>query len=144
MASTFAVKTYDPKEVIVQLGGFIATDFPDGDFLTIPEIEGWEEAPGADGSEDRVNKNVTGVDVQLIVKQTSQTNDFLTARFDVDRLTNLGFFPFSVTDLGGTTIVFGAQSYVKTKGGKTFGNSISTVTWTIRVPQIFSNIGGNL
>jgi len=144
MALDPVVRTYDPKQQQLSINGAIFTGFPDGTFMSVSTADSFEEREGADGTEERINKNSTGVTVEITLMKTSPTNDVLYALEKLDRLTNLGKGPFLWKDTFGTGILSSSQAYIKKKADMELGNSLGDVTWTIRCPQADFNPGSNL
>lgn len=145
MANTGNVKTYDAKQVIITFNGVIVNDFADGDFVTISGLsDNFESVQGADGSENRNNKNITGADVSIICSQTSTTNDQFSALFLLDKVSNTGKGPLLIKDLNGTSILESGQAFIMGYPDTNFGNALGTREWKIRAPNCIINIGSNL
>lgn len=144
MANDRVLRTYDPKKVAITFGAIIFTGFADGDFFEVTGEDEFEMREGADGSEDRINKNKTGKDVNITLMATSITNDALTAVFNVDRNTNTGVQALTIKDGNGTMLLFSAQAYIKKAPDKTGGDSLGSITWNFRAPQATWNPGSNL
>ena len=145
MASDGKVKTYDAKGCAITLDGIIAMDFADGEFIQVSGMsDNFEFVQGADGSENRNNKNITGCDVNVIVSQTSSTNDLFSAKHRIDKLNNSGKGAFNFKDVNGTSRVTSGQAYIVGYADMSDGNSLGTRTWKIRCPQADINVGGNL
>lgn len=145
MANTGLVKTYDAKLVSITFNGIIVNDFADGDFVAISGLsENFEFVQGADGSENRNNKNITGCDVAITCSQTSQTNDLFSAVHAIDKSLNTGKGGLLIKDLSGTTIISSGQAYIKGYSDANYGNTLGTRTWNFRAPQAIVFIGGNL
>jgi len=144
MANDGSVRTYSPKEISITWGEIIFTGFADGDFLAISGEDGFESREGSDGSEDRVNKNKLGRNVDITIMKTSITNDALYAAFETDRLSNNGKKPLFIKDLNGTMQLTSAQAYIKKIPDTTLGDSAGNITWNFRAPQAVFNPGSNL
>lgn len=144
MANDRILRTYDPKAVVITFGGITFTGYPEGDFFEVTGEDGFESREGADGSEDRINKNKLGKNVNITLMATSITNDALSAIYKLDVETNQGKLPLSIIDLNGTMSLFSAQAYIMHDGDKTGGDSLATVTWNFRAPQCEWNPGSNL
>ncbi len=144
MANSGVLKTYDPKKVSVTFGSIVFTDFAEGSFIEITGEDNFESVEGADGSENRINKNKNGKDVNITLSQASITNDALTAAFLVDKNNNNGIKPLTIKDLNGTTLFFSSQSYIKKEPDMTFSDSLETRQWNFRAPQATITVGGNL
>ena len=144
MAVDTAVRTFDPKKLVITFKGNIFTGFADGDVVEITGEDGFESRKGSAGDEDRINKNETGRDVNITLMQTSITNDVLSAIYEDDAVNNTGKGPLSIKDLSGTSVLYSAQAYIKKKADTTKGDSLGNYVWNFRAPQSTYNVGGNL
>jgi len=145
MASDGILKTYDAKGCAITLDGIIVMDFADGEFIQVSGMsDNFEFVQGADGSENRSNKNITGCDVNIIISQTSSTNNLFSVKHAIDKLTNAGKGAFLFKDINGTSRVGSGQAYIVGYADMNDGNSLGTRTWKIRCPQADINVGGNL
>lgn len=139
------VRTYDPKAVIVTFGAVIFTGFAEGTFVSI-ERNGdlFEKVRGADGGVDRVNKNANDYAVTITLKQTSITNDALSAIAQADILANTGKFPLTVKDLIGTTLFFAAQAWIAKDPTDEESDTLSNREWRIDTGIAAKFTGGNV
>ena len=144
MANDRQLRTYDPKKISITFGSIIFTGFAEGDFIEVTTEDNFEMQKGADGTENRINKSVTGADINVTLQQTSITNDALSAAFLNDKLTNGGIASFTMKDLQGNSLVFSAQAYIKKYSDQTFGDSLGTRQWNFRLTQAEIFVGGNL
>jgi len=144
MANSGITKTYDPKAHVITFKGIIFTDFSEDAFIEITSEPNFEMAEGVDGSENRVNKNKTGCDVNVTLQQASITNDALSDLLNADQIDNSGKGPFTIKDLNGTTVVYSAQAYIKGFPDNSKGGSMGSNTWAFRLPQAQRHFGGNL
>jgi hypothetical protein len=144
MANDRILRTYDPKMITITFGSVIMTGFADGTFAEVTGEDLFEATTGADGSEDRVNTNQTGVDVSITLKQTSITNDALSTIVNSDKQNNDGVKPFTIKDQRGSTLVFSAQAYIKKHPDLTRSRTSEGHTWEFRLTQITQISGGNL
>jgi len=144
MSNSGVLKTFDPKKVIVTWGAIIFTDFADGAFVEITQEDNFEAVMGADGSENRVNKNRTGGDCNVTLQQQSITNDALSAQYEIDKANNTGYKPFTVKDINGTTLAYSPQAYIKKLPDMTESSDGETRQWNFRLPQLQMVVGGNL
>lgn len=144
MSNSAILKTYDPKMVIITFGAEIIEDFADGSVIELTMEDNFESVEGADGSENRINKNRNGADCNISIMQQSTTNDRLSTLYLVDKVANTGILPLTIKDLNGTTLAYSAQSYIKKLPDLTLSNSIENRTWNFRMPQIQLFEGGNL
>lgn len=138
------VRTYDPQKVIVTFGPIIATGYADGTFISV-ERNGnmFEKVRGADGGVDRVNKNAFDFGVTLTLKQTSPTNNALSAMMTADQLTNAGIVPLLVKDLLGNTIFAAPQAWIAKEPTMEDGSDLGTREWLFETGPAVNFIGGN-
>lgn len=137
-------RTYDPKLIIVTLGGIMFTGFASGTFLDIDKEDGFKEDVGADGTENRTNTNKTGALATVTLQQQSITNDQLTALYNEDIMLNTGKRPFTVKDGNGTTFVYSKNAYIMKLPKISEGDSAGSREWKIRLPNVTTLVGGNI
>ena len=139
-----AVRTYDPKQVIVTIGGVPMSGFSDGTFLEIDRNEPtWNTVVGADGLVTRGKTNNFSGTLTLTLKQSSPSNDVLSGFMAVDEATNRGVFPLLVKDLAGNSIYFSAQAWVTQYANSSFGKDISDRQWVITMAEADVFVGSN-
>ena len=139
------VRTFDPKLVIATFGPVEIKGYAEGTFINIePSGDAFEKARGADGGVDRVNKNMFDGQITFTLKQTSLTNDQLTALHKADQLTNTGKLPLLIKDLNGTTVAAAAQAWIRRLPAAGMADSMSTREWIIDTGLIEIFVGGNI
>lgn len=142
--NTGNVKTYDAKGCSITFDGIIVNDFADGDFIQISGLaENFEYVTGADGSENRNNKNITGCDVVITISQTSTTNDLFSAKHAIDKADNSGKGGFLFKDNNGTSVLSSGQAYIKGYADFNNGNALGTRAWNFRCPNATLTVGSN-
>ena len=139
-----AVRTYDPKEVIITIGGVPMSGFSDGTFLEVSRSEPtWTMVTGADGYVTRGKTNNFSGLVTLTLKQSSPSNDVLSGFIQLDELTNSGIVPILIKDLSGNSTYFSAQGWVMQYANSTFGKDINDREWTIQLATLDLFVGSN-
>jgi len=139
-----AVFSYDPKQVIISIGGVTMSGFTDGTFLEVVRDEPtWQKVVGADGYVTRGKTNNFSGTLTLTLKQSSPSNDVLSGYMAIDEATNQGIFPVLVKDLSGNSIYFSANSWVTQYANSTFGKDISDREWTIALAEADIFVGSN-
>ncbi len=139
------LRTYDPKKVIVNVGGVPISGFADGTFISAErDNDAWSKVSGADGVVSRAKSNDLTGTITLTLQQTSPANDVLTGFAIADELTNAGVVPVSVTDLGGRTLITSAFSWVIKRATAEFGKEIANREWTIACADLKMFLGGNV
>jgi secreted protein with Ig-like and vWFA domain len=141
MAGVF---TYDPKAVIITIGGVPMSGFSDGTFVEIVRDEAtWSKIVGADGFVTRGKTNNFSGTLTLTLKQSSPSNDVLSGFIISDELTNAVIIPILVKDLSGNSTYFAAQGWVQAYANSTFGKEINDREWTIALANLDLFVGSN-
>lgn len=139
-----SVRTYDPKSVIVVVGGIPMSGFSDGTFLEIDRNEPtWNVVVGADGLVTRGKTNNFSGTMTLTLKQSSPSNDVLSGFMALDEATNNGVFVVLVKDLSGNSIYFSAQGWVTQYANSTFDKNITDRQWVITLAEADIFVGSN-
>ena len=139
-----AVRTYDPKQVIITVGGVPMSGFSDGTFLEIDRNEPtWNMVVGADGLVTRGKTNNFSGTMTLTLKQSSPSNDVLSGFMAIVEASNSGVFPILVKDLSGNSIYFAGQAWVTQYANSTFGKDISDRQWTLSLAEADIFVGSN-
>ena len=111
---TTSVKTYDPAEVQVVVGGLIITGFAPGTMIElVPDAPPFQDDYGVDGEPARwTNRNPFDT-LTLNIAQSSNSNFLLSNLYNVDLVTQLAILPVMILD-GNTS---GVKSiYVSARG----------------------------
>jgi hypothetical protein len=129
--------TYDPKKVIITLGGVPIGGYADGAFVQIdPSGETWTKKVGADGEVSRSLSNDNTHTVQITLMQTSLSNAYLRAVMSADRLTGLGMLPLSFTDLNSMEVYFWPEAWVGAEPPTGRAKEVTDTQWTIHTGQL--------
>jgi hypothetical protein len=125
------VRTFDPKQVVINFGPVIMTGYAEGTFVTIDRTgDLFTETKGADGGVDRVNNNNNMFNVEVTLKQTSTTNDELSAILATDLAANGGIYQLLIQDVAGTSLFVAAQCWIKKDPESEYSDVMSNRTWT--------------
>jgi len=131
-----AVKTYDPKQIIITFGGVPITGFADGTFLSVsPSGDRFTKIVGADGEVTRSKSNDFTNEVTITLKQSSLSNDYLTGILNADRLANSGKLPLQVKDMLGTTLYFWKEAWIKAPPDVEEAKEMSDRAWVFDTGQ---------
>ena len=145
MAADPIVRTYDPKLIVMAFGGVLITGYAAGTFVQVARNgDSFEKVKGADGGVDRVNRNASDFAVTITIKQTSITNDLLSAIFEQDRLTNTGKLPLTIKDLNGTALFSAPQAWIGKDPDDEYGESMSNRQWRFDTGIAAKFTGGNI
>lgn len=138
------VRTYDPKSVILTVGGVPMSGFADGTFVRVTRAnDSFTKVSGADGVVSRSKTNDVSGSLEITLAQTSPSNDVLSAFMTADELTNTGVVPVMCKDVSGRSILFSAFAWVKKPADVEFGKDISNRTWTLDCADLFMGVAGN-
>lgn len=140
-----AVRTYDPKAIVVVVGGFPISGFADGTFVKVMRSnDAFSKSVGADGDTTRIKSNDKSGEVTITLAQTSQSNDILDSIAFRDELANAGVVPIVVKDLLGTSVFVSATGWVRKIPEAEFGKEAATREWVLDVSDLGVFVGGNL
>lgn len=139
------VKTYNPKKNIVIFGGRQLTGFSDKDIISIkPNGDGIKRYVGADGEVGRALDPDDTYEIELSLAGTSSSNDYLSNCYNNDKKTGNGMKPLIIKDLGGSTMFFAKQAWVKKIADGKRGKEIDTNKWILNTGAIDAPVlGGN-
>lgn len=141
MAGVF---TYDPKSVIVTIGGVPMSGFSEGTFLTVARNEQtWNTVVGADGLVTRGKTNNFSGTMTLTLKQSSPSNDVLSGFIISDELANSTILPILVKDLSGNSTYFAAQGWIQEWPESTFDKAITDRSWVLSLATLDLFVGSN-
>lgn len=139
-----AVRTFDPKKIIIAFGATVLSGFPEGTFIKIARNgNAFEKSKGADGSVDRVNKNAYDFQVVATLKQTSPVNALLSGILAADQLSNVGVLPLTIKDLNGDTLFEAPQAWIAKDPDAEFSDGLSNREWTFETGPGAFLCGGN-
>ena len=138
-----AIKTYNPKDVIITVDGVPLHDFTDGDFISIEyKDDTFTSEKGADGEITRNYNPSLLATATITLKGGSPSNDLLSGIAIQDRATLTGIFPFFLKDANGTSLVVGAESWITKQAPVKRGTSTGDSEWTIEGEMVIFT-GGN-
>ena len=139
------IKTYDPKSVIITVGGVPMQGFADGTFVTVNRLnDSYSRHAGADGEVARAKSNDRRGEMTLTLAQTSLSNDILSGILVLDEKRNRGVVPIAVKDLSGTTTFFSGTGWIRKPPDSPFGKEIDNREWVFDLAEVDVFIGGVL
>ena len=140
-----ALRTYDPKKVIIVIGGYPMGGFADGEFVNVIRSgDAFSKSVGADGDTTRVKSNDKSGEMTLTLSQTSPSNDVLSGISRADELGNAGVVPVKVKDLSGRSEFVSAFAWIRKIADSPNGKEISNIEWVLDLTDVTSFVGGNL
>lgn len=138
------VRTYDPKQVKVIVGGVPMSGFADGTFVNVSRSnDSFSKISGADGEVSRAKSNDKSGELTLTLAQTSPSNDVLSGFSNLDEQTGEGIFPVAVKDLKGRSTYVSAFGWVRKPADAGFGKEIDSREWNIDLADLKMFNGGN-
>lgn len=138
------VRTFDPKQGVLTIGGVPIGGFADGTYISIERSSNtFEKVSGADGEVSRAKSNDYSGSLALTLAQTSPSNDVLSGFAIADELTSDGVVPVLYKDIGGTTIIFSAKGWVRKPAIVELGKVINNREWNLDLADLDIFVGGN-
>lgn len=140
-----AVKTYDPGQVSIIIGGFdISQGLADGTFITVARDEPmWTSIKGAAGEVTRSKSNDKSGTLTFTCMQSSDANDILSGFAAADEYGNAGLFPALVKDASGRSVYSAETAWIEKYSDSEFGREATSREWVIKTDTLIPFIGGN-
>lgn len=139
-----APKTYDPGLYVLTLFGGIVAGYADGTFIELArDTDGFTKTIGADGEVSRTRSRNKGGSLKLTLKQTSSSNDVLSAKQALDESGGVGYGAMLLKDLGGSTVASCEQAWIKKLPTVGLGKEEGTREWEIDLGELNLFAGGN-
>jgi hypothetical protein len=139
-----SVRTYDPKQVLVIIGGIPMSGFADGAFVSVERTsDTFTKVSGADGIISRAKTNDRSGALKFTIAQTSPSNDVLTGIAITDELSNAGVVPVLIKDNSGRSVFVSAFGWVKKPPTSEFAKDITNREWTLDLADLDVFVGGN-
>lgn len=139
-----SVKTYDPKQVQLIIGGNQIGGFADGEFINAERDEdAFTKVTGADGETSRAKSNNKAGSLTLTLAGTSSSNDALSAIAIADELDNDGIVEVYIKDTLGTSVLFSAQGWIRKMPAYSADKEITNREWVLDLANVDTFIGGN-
>lgn len=138
------VRTYDASQVVLTINGAVIGGYADGTFINVEREEpSFTKVVGADGTVSRAKSNNKSGTLTITLKQTSPSNDVLSALLAQDELNADGVFPVLLKDNSGETRIFSGTGWVQGFPPSEFAKEISEREWLIDLSEIDFNLAGN-
>lgn len=136
--------TFDFRKLNVIFGVAQITGYAEGDALIVEEDQpAFNSMSGADGFVDRIKNNANSLTITMSLRQTSPTNQVLSALHLADRAGGVPL-PLLIKDRNGTTLITTAQAWIEKFPKSSFGNEAKNREWVIKTgSEYVINIGGN-
>jgi len=138
------LKQYNAGEVSVIVGTQAMQGFTEGTFVNIVRAEdSFTMVVGADGEPTRSKTNNRSATIEITLKQSSDSNDYLSQLMIADETGGNGVVPINIIDNSGRTIVTALEGWVKKPADAGFGRDAEDRTWSIDCGSLDIFIGGN-
>jgi hypothetical protein len=138
-----AVKTYDPKEVVITFGSIPISGYAEGTFVRVNRSgDAFAKSKGAGGDIERVNRNQGDFEVTITLQQTASSNTELSAILAADMATNAGVFPLTIEDKLGNTLFFAPQAWIRKDPEWEDGDELNSREWTFDTGIASNLVGG--
>lgn len=138
------LKTYDPKQVAVIIGGKIMRGFADGTFVKVERNEqGFNLKVGVDGEGTRAKSNNRSGKITITLMQSSDSNDDLSAFAAADELSNTGAVPVLIKDASGSSLFSAVTAWVQKYADAEYAKEAGPRTWVLESDEILMFEGGN-
>ena len=139
-----ALRTYDPKQVVLTVGGVPINGFADGTFISVERSsDTFEKVSGADGITSRAKINDFSGSLVVTLAQTSPSNDVLSSIALLDEASSSGVVPVLLKDVGGSTIIFSAKGWIKKPPTVEYGKAITNREWALDLADLDFLVGSN-
>lgn len=140
------VKTYDPAQTQVVIGGVILTGYEPGTFITISRnVNNYDYSVSPDGVEGvRAKRNDRSALLTFVMRQTSTSNLVLTNLANRDEVDSDGVVPAQVTDLNNQdTQYISGKAWIEKPADAVYAETAQGRSWAIRMAEVSMNHGGN-
>ncbi len=138
------MKTYDPKQVLVVVGGVPISGYADGSFVRVGRRNPqWELVKGADGEGARSKSNDDSGFIEIELMQTSASNQHLSNISLADETSNAGVVPVMVKDGSGFSLHMAEQSFIEKNPDGAYAKTNQTRVWRFLCDKLQDYHGGN-
>lgn len=139
------VKTYDPAQVQMNVGGSIITGFEAGTFISIVRnVNNFDWSVGPDGKEGiRTKRNDRSALVAFTLRQTSVGNLIMSNLANRDEVASDGVVPIQVTELGTDTRFVSGKGWIEKPADVEYSETPSGRAWQVRMAEVPFEIAGN-
>lgn len=138
-----ALKTIDPKKVILTIGGVPIGGYADGTFISFEMAEdAFTTSVGADGETVRVKSNNRLGTLTITLQQTSDSNSSLSAVATADQLSGTGIVAVLIKEIGGDTSIISGKGWVRKLPVAEYGKEVANREWILDLADVDAFIGG--
>lgn len=138
-----SLKTFDPAQMSLIVGGHIVGGFADGTFLNVARNnDSFSRTAGADGENTRVKSNDKSGRFTFTLMASSLSNGVLQGFANADELNNGGLVPVLIQDNNGTEVASGPISWVVKPADRGYAKENSNREWVIETDELILEGGG--
>jgi len=141
-------KVYNADQVsLIVAGALIEAGFADGEFLRVEQdSDDWLDVVGTDGEVAVSRSNDRRATITVILLQTSDGNDVLSALSNLSRASNglAGAGPLFIRDRNGRTVYRASSCWVSKPPDASFDRTATAREWTLRCDRLVRFDGGNV
>lgn len=138
-----ALKTFDPSQLVLSVGGVPASGWADGSMMTVEyDEDAYTKVVGVDQT-TRVKSSNNGGKITIRLQQSSPFNDVLSAFAIADREDNSGVVPALGKDNSGRTVIFSPSAWVMKIPSAEFAKEHSDREWILDCADLELFVGGN-
>ena len=139
------LKTYDPKLVIVVVGGVLMSGFAEGSLVKVERnTDTYKLVIGTDGEGTRSRTNDRSGKITISLMQTSFSNAVLSGFAQLDETANAGVVPVTITDLNGASLYHADNAWVLKPPAGEHGKEAKAREWVLETDRLDWFEGGNL
>jgi hypothetical protein len=140
-----AVRTYDPKQILVIVGGVPIGGYADGTFVKVSrKSDAYSMTTGCDGITSRAKSNDRSGSIVITLAQTSPSNKILTGFAVADEIANAGVVPVLIKDSAGDSAYVSGFAWVRKQPDGEFGKEVGNREWNMDAADLDIFTGGNL
>jgi hypothetical protein len=138
-------KTFDPAAIIATIGAWPVTGgWSPGTFVKASRnTDTFSSEAGATGEVVRSRKHDKRGTIEFTFLRSAAINDYLSGLQAADEEFGTGIVPISITDLNGTTKVFGSESWLKKPTDLEENVEAPHRTYIFEVASLDIFVGGN-
>lgn len=141
------MKNYDPTQIIMTVGGARIRGFASDEFVKWEsESDAFSDDVGADSEVTRSKSGDERATCTVILMQSSDSNDLLSAAHNLDKASpnGAGVFAVRLEDLQGRSLHAGAECWVMKAPDVSYAKTPKPREWKIRVANEERFDGGEL
>jgi hypothetical protein len=137
------MKTYDPKQVQVIVNGVALQGFSEDSVVKVTrQADAFTQTIGVDGEGTRSKSNDHSAEIEVSLKQSSESNVVLSALANADRDSNAGLVAVMVKDNNGDSLHMCEQAYIKKMPDSEYNKTATDRVWTLVTDKVVDNISG--